>query len=230
MLCRLIALMLMFALGAAGGCTSAPAPAPQAPDAQALAEEAADSLEDLRSATVTLRTTGAIPGLVVHKAEARIRTEGGAAGSGRGEATIYRADGSADVEFTLADDTLTVVHENGDRSRLRAHGSYLPATLFSRDGPLGTMLTSATGLRTEATEEMDGVTTYRLGGELSRSVISSLLPQVTSDVQVKFWVGGPTAPALYRVWIQVPPPRPNQGAAMLEVGISEHNQPIPATR
>ncbi|MGH3518657.1 MAG: LppX_LprAFG lipoprotein [Haloechinothrix sp.] len=227
---RPIALLLALALGAITGCTSTPDPAPPSPDAAMLAGITADSLDDLRSATLSLRTTGAIPGLVVQRGDAAVSTVGGDTGTAHGEATLYDVDGGIGVEFTLAEGTLTLTDKDGERTELPAEGKFAPTTLFSRDGPLGALLTRATNLRTEGVEELDGVPTYRLSGALAQSVIAEQLPGITSDVEVKFWVGGESTPALHRVWIQVPPPRPNQGAAMLELGLSEHNVPIPPSR
>jgi lipoprotein LprG len=53
-----------------------------------------------------------------------------------------------------------------------------------------------------------------------------VVPGIKSDVDVKFWVDQAESHQLMRVWMQVPPSQPNEGAVMLELALSKQNVPV----
>jgi lipoprotein LprG len=73
------------------------------------------------------------------------------------------------------------------------------------------------------------VDTYRVGAKLSKAVISSVVPGIQSDVDIKFWVEKAATRRLMRVWLQIPPAKPNEGAIMLELALSNLNVPVTVT-
>lgn len=224
---RLIALLCALVVTAATGCSDSTGAAVRLPDPRELTSEAAAALDDQRSLTLSLRTTGAIPGFVVQSLEGFVSADG----TGHGEVTVYdTATGADDVEFTVTDGVLELTDSDGVRSRLPARGLYAPSALFGRTSALGFLLDRATSLRTEGTEELDGVGTYRVAGRVPQALIAELLPRVSSDVEVKFWIGQTGQRRVHRVWLQVPPPRAGEGASMLELGLTRHDQPAPTDR
>ncbi len=50
------------------------------------------------------------------------------------------------------------------------------------------MLENVTDARTEGTEDVDGVSTYKVTGRVTKDVVSSLVPGIDSDVDITFWL------------------------------------------
>lgn len=214
---------LVMGLAATAGC-AAPDAAEPLPDPAGTVGAARSSWAETRSATLTLRTIGAVPGLDVQKLDGYVTADGG----GAGEATVTTAEGTVDVEFTLSGGAVTLVDEDGVGKRI----SELPrvARLFGPTGSVATLLGHARALRTEGVEDLDGVATYRIGGRVAQVFAADLLPRTTSDVEVKVWVQRAGTPRVHRLWIQFPPPRAGEGATMLELGITGHDAPAPTDR
>ena len=72
----------------------------------------------------------------------------------------------------------------------------------------------------------DLLTIDRVAAKIPKGVISSVVPGIKSDVDVKFWVDQAESHQLMRVWMQVPPSQPNEGAVMLELALSKQNVPV----
>lgn len=224
---RLIALMCVLVLGAATGCSESTDAVEGLPNARGLTGAAVATLDDQRSVSLSLRTTGAIPGFVVQSLEGFVTAEGTA----HGEATVYDiATGPEDVEFTVTEGVLEITGEDDVRTKRPARGLYAPSALFGRTSALAFLLTRATSLRTEGTEDLEGVGTYRLAGRVPQALVAELLPRIPSDVEVKFWIAEARPHRVHRVWLQVPPPRAGEGASMLELALTRHDQPAPTDR
>lgn len=223
---RLIALVcaLIMGMGTVSGCTSSPGAAERFPEPRGLTRAAAAGLDKGHTATLILRTIGAIPGFAVQSLDGVVAADA----TGHGEATVTTPDGAEDVEFTLSRDGVLIVDSDDRQTKVGSRGLLSSATFFDRSGALGTLLSRATALSTEGVEELDGIPTYRVAGLVSREVITSVLPEAGSDVEVKFWIERAEHVRVHRVWIQFPPPRAGAGATMLELGISEHDAPLPS--
>lgn len=224
MVSRLIALVCALIMGAVSGCTSSPGAAERLPEPRQLTRAAAAGLDKGHTATLTLRTIGAIPGFAVQSLDGVVAADA----TGHGEATVTTPDGTEDVEFTLSRDGVLIVDSDDKQTNVGSRGLLSSATFFAPSGALGTLLSRATDLSTEGVEELDGIPTYRVAGLVSREVIASVLPEAGSDVEVKFWIERAEHARVHRVWIQFPPPRAGAGATMLELGISEHDAPLPS--
>lgn len=231
------------------GCTSAPEEPEHQPSGADLVDDASTALRDLRSVHFDLRTQGALDGFPVRSVEGSATRDGWAAGdvdlqrpttrtqysfeigerdqnssdSGNGGSNSNGSgngagrDGDTTVTLTDADDTATTVS---------LPRRFTPSTLLARDGGLRSLLDDATDLHTESREDIDDVPAYRVSARLPEAQISRLLPGIPDDVAAKFWVSDDPERTLLRVWLQVPPSTPNEGAVILELGLSEHNRPV----
>lgn len=193
--------------------TSSPLPA-----AKVLLDDSAAALRDLRDVRFEYSLNGRIPELDVRSAQGRASANGAA----EGEAEIETPDGGADVSFVVEGDTVTVTAESGGTERLPG-ASPNAATLLNPDTGLPSLLAAATDVRTENREELDGVSAYRVGGDVDRATISRLLPGAWADVEMKFWVSEGEGRELLRLWLQLPPRTENEGTVMLELALSDHN-------
>jgi lipoprotein LprG len=227
MLCRRIALVTVLALGLIGGCTSSPDTTGPMPDGRQLATESAESLRQLCSVRFSFGVSGTVPGLDVREVTGHAVLDGSRYGWARGEADIQRATEREQVEFLLQGESIRLTDEQGEVTERPVPAPYYPDAILDADGGLPELMTSATMLETEGTEELGEVSTYRIDGKLAAQVVSQLIPGIRSDVSVKFWVREQQPHELVRVWMQIPPRQPKQGAVMLELALSEHNQPVP---
>lgn len=227
MLCRRIALVTGLALGLIGGCTSSPDTTGPMPDGRQLVTESAETLRQLRSVHFSFGVSGIVPGLNVSEATGHAVLDGSRYGWARGTADVQRATERTQVEFLLRGESLRLTDEQGEVTERPVPAPYYPAAFLDSESGLPALLTSATKLETEGTEELGEVVAYRVDGKIAAEVVSRLIPGITSDVSVKFWVREQRPRELVRVWMQIPPRQPKQGAVMLELALSEHNEPVP---
>ncbi|WP_199433831.1 LppX_LprAFG lipoprotein [Qaidamihabitans albus] len=227
MLFRRIALVLL--LGALGGCTSAPDTAGPLPDGGSLVAASADALRDLRSVSFEFAVSGAIPGLAVREVTGEAARGEGAHGFAHGDVDVQHTDERAQYEFRVDGGTLYLTGSDDEHTEQPVPAGFDPARLLDPEDGLRSLLTGATNLRTESREKLGEVATYRVTGELPEHVVSALVPGIRSDAHVKFWVAEAAGRHLRRIWIQVPPRQPNEGAVTLELALSDHNAPVEPT-
>ncbi|GAA1245634.1 LppX_LprAFG lipoprotein [Prauserella halophila] len=230
------------------GCTSSPEAPESEPPGASLVRDASIALRDVTSVRFDLHTQGALPGFPIRSLDGVATRSGWAAGevdlqlpaervqyeyelghrdggsSSGGSPTSAVPDGSS--AEAAHDNTVTLTDSDDVTTTAVLPERFTAKSLLARDGGLRDLLGDATELSTESREDIEDVPTYRVSGTLPQADISELLPGVTDDVAVKFWVTDNPERTLLRVWLQVPPRRPNQGATMIELGLSEHNQPI----
>ncbi|GHF89032.1 lipoprotein LprG [Amycolatopsis bartoniae] len=224
---RRTASVLVLILALACGCAASPdtrGPLPAAPE---LVTAAAGSLGGVTSVQFDFSVSGIVPGLDVREVKGWASRAGGQYGSAVGQADMQESTNRFELSYEITGDELVLTDQHGAQTREPVPAEYAPAALLSHGLPK--LLTSATGLKTETKEDVKGVQTYRVTAELSKDAVSSVLPQIQSDVDVKFWVTQSEPRTLVRVWMQVPPRQPNEGAVMLELGLSGFNTPPSAT-
>ncbi|MTD58135.1 LppX_LprAFG lipoprotein [Amycolatopsis pithecellobii] len=229
MLRRHTAGVLLLILAVASGCSSSPDTRGPLPDAGELVNAAAATLGGVRSFHYDFSISGSVPGLDVREVTGWASRDGGPAGTSTGQADMQESANRFELRYEISGNQLVLTDQHGIRTQQPAPAGYNPATLLTAGRGLPKLLTSATGLKTETREDVKGVETYRVTGTLSQAVITTVLPQIWSDVDVKFWVTRAEPHTLVRVWVQVPPRQPNEGAVMLELGLSGLNTPAPTT-
>ena len=162
-----------------------------APDGQELLRDAAKSTAEIRSAHFTLAVNGEIPGLSVKRAEGDLTREGGPAGAAKGTVSMDLMGSLFEGDFVLVDDSLYVKGPTGGYQELPAsmvRSLYDPAAILDPEKGIANVLESVTDARTEGAEDVDGVSTYRVTGRVTKDVVSSLVPGIDSDVDITFWV------------------------------------------
>lgn len=218
----------MLILALAAGCSASPDTRGPLPDASELVTAAAATLGGITSVQFDFNVSGIIPGMDVREIKGWASRAGGPAGSAIGEADMQESTNRFELQYQISGDQLVLTDKHGTRTQEPVPAEYSPATLLAQGRGLSKLLTSATGLKTETKEDVKGAETYRVTGELSKDVVSSVLPQIQSAVDVKFWVTQAEPRNLVRVWMQVPPRQPNEGAVMLELGLTGVNT-LPST-
>jgi lipoprotein LprG len=227
MLCRRIALVAVLALGLTGACSPAPDTTGPLPDGSQLVTEAAESLTKLRSVRFAFGTSGTVPGLDIREITGHAVVDGSRFGWARGEADLQRATEREQVDFLLQGESVRLTDEQGDTTERPVPAPYYPAAILDADHGLAELMRRATGVETEGKEDLGEVQAFRINGSVPAEVVSMLVPGIQSAVDVKFWVSRQQPHELVRLWMQIPPLQPKQGAVMLELALSEHNVPVP---
>lgn len=225
---RRSALAGLLVLGLLGGCSSSLDTSGPLPDGHGLVTESAQALAGLRSVRFTFNSSGDIPGLPIRTVAGDATLDGGPGGSAKGDADMQELANRFQVTYVLSDGKvyLTPKSANAKAEVIPVPAGFSPASLLEPDGALHRMLTSATAMTTEAKEKLGDTQTYRVAAKLSRAVITSVIPGVHADVDVKFWVQEDAPHELMRMWIQIPPNESEEGAIMLELALSNHNVPV----
>ncbi|GAB2972624.1 LppX_LprAFG lipoprotein [Amycolatopsis acidiphila] len=225
MLRRRTAGVLLLILALASGCATSPDTRGPVPDGAELVTAAAATLGKISSVQFDFSISGIIPGLDVREVKGWASRAGGPAGSAIGQADMQESTNRFELKYEITGNQLVLTDQHGTRTQEPVPAEYSPAALLAEGRGLPKLLTSATGLKTETKEDVKGVETYRVTGELGKDAIASVVPQIQADVDVKFWVTQTEPRTLVRVWMQVPPRQPNEGAVMLELGLSGVNTP-----
>jgi lipoprotein LprG len=189
----------------------------------------AKALAGLRSVRFTLGVSGDVPGLPIRQIAGDATLDGSPQGTAKGRADVQESVNRFQLDYVLEGDKLYVTDKNGKHQEFPAPAVFTPAALLRTGGGLYRLLTKATDMQTEIEEKVNGVDTYRVGAKLSKAVISSVVPGIQSDVDIKFWVEKAATRRLMRVWLQIPPAKPNEGAIMLELALSNLNVPVTVT-
>lgn len=209
-------------------CSAAP-DARDLPAANDLVTAAASTLAGLNSIHYDFSVSGNIPGLDVREIKGWASRDGGPYGASTGQADMQESSNRFELTYQITGDQLVLTHSDGKRTQEPVSAPYSPRTLFDAAHGLPRLLTAATGVKTETEEDVKGTETYRVTGQLAKDVISGVLPQIQSDVDVKFWVTQSEPRSLVRVWVQVPPRQPNEGAVMIELALTAPNTPASTT-
>ncbi|GAB3587371.1 LppX_LprAFG lipoprotein [Amycolatopsis endophytica] len=215
-------LALVFAVSAA----CSPAPEEPLPDGRALVDAAETSLNGVRSVRFDFSVSSTIPGLDIREVKGQASKDGGPHGTAIGQADVQASADRFELDYVLVGDTVFLTDKKGAQTQVPVPADYNPMTMLDPEHGLPKLLADATALKTETKEDVLGVEAYRVTGELAKNVISDVIPGIQADVDVKFWVTQAEPRNLVRVWIQVPPRQPNEGAIQLELALSDQNVPV----
>lgn len=161
------------------------------PDGAGLLKDAAASSADIKSAHFTLQVNGEVPGLSVKKADGDLTREGGPAGAAKGTVSMELMGNLIEGEFVLVDDTLYIKGATGGYQELPAsmvRSLYDPAAILDPERGIAKVLGSVQNPKTEGTEDVDGVATYKVSGRVTKDVVADLVPGINSDVDITFWL------------------------------------------
>ncbi|EME50910.1 LppX_LprAFG lipoprotein [Amycolatopsis decaplanina] len=214
MRCRHLVPALLLTIGLIGGCAGSP----PLPPAQDYVSAAADSLVSLRSVRFTLAVNGVVAGLPVRGLDGEVSLEGGAIGNADLQDDFERMK----VKYRLSSSEITLSEPGGERV-IPASAPYTPKAMLGADGGLRRLLTGATELRGERWERVQDTDSFRIAAKVPAAVIGGIVPEIKSDVFVKLWISRDEPRRLVRVWLQVPPTRPEEFAVMLELALTRHN-------
>lgn len=161
------------------------------PDAASLMKDAAAATANVKSAHFTLTVNGDLPDLPVKNAEGDLTREGDNGGAAKGTVSMKLLGDVFEGDFVLVGNSLYIKGPTGGWQKLPAsmvRSLYDPAAILDPNRGVAKVLGSVQNPKTDGTEDIDGVPTYRVTGRVAKDVVSNLVPGVKSDVDVTFWV------------------------------------------
>jgi lipoprotein LprG len=194
MMRRILFVTLALTTAFATACSSSDSPPSDGgslPDGAGLLKDAAASMANVKSAHFTLTVNGDMPDLPVKKAEGDLTREGGEGGAAKGTVSMELMGSLFEGDFVLVDNSVHIKGPTGGWTKLPAslvRNVYDPAAILDPDRGVAHVLESARNAKTEGTEDIDGVSTYKVTSKVTKDVVSQLVPGIKSDVDVTFWV------------------------------------------
>ncbi|WP_436494125.1 LppX_LprAFG lipoprotein [Actinokineospora sp. HUAS TT18] len=161
------------------------------PDGATLMKDAAAATRDIRSAHFSLKVNGSVSAIPVQNAEGDLTREGGPSGAAKGTVKLTLLGQLIEGEFVLVDDSLYIKGPTGGFQKYPASltsNLYDPSAILNPDKGIANVLAKIKDPKTEAQEDVDGVSTYRVKGLGEKAVVSEIVPGVNSDVDVTFWL------------------------------------------
>lgn len=230
MMRRILFATLALATAFATACSSDDQPAGDGslPDGAGLLRDAAASTEDITSAHFTLTVNGEIQDLPVKNAEGDLTREGGAAGAAKGTVSMDLMGSLFEGEFVLVDDSLYIKGATGGWTEVPASFAkdvYDPAAILDPERGIAKVLASVRDPKTEAAEDIDGVSTYRVTGRVAKDVVATLVPGISADVDVTFWVRQDGGHQPVKASVKVP----GEGDPTVDVTLSDIDKQVSIT-
>jgi lipoprotein LprG len=229
MMRRILVASLALVAAAATACSSdEPADTGSLPDGAALLEDAAAATADITSAHFALIVNGEVPGLDVKNAEGDLTREGGPSGAAKGTVSMNLFGQLFEGEFVIVDDVAYIKGPTGDFTELSASmvsSLYDPAAILDPERGVAHVLSNIQDPKTEATEEVEGVSAYRVKGRVAKDVVAALVPGIDSDVEITVWLAeeGEHLPVKASVAV------PAEGDPTVDVTLSNIDQPVEIT-
>lgn len=223
-------LLAAVATMALAGCTAdPPARTESLPDGASLLKDATAAAKDISSAHFTLSVDGTIPAITVHSAEGDLTRQGGTSGAAKGQVSMELFGNLFDGEFVIVDDLVYIKGPTGGFQQVPSMllaNVYDPAAILDGERGIANVVGNVRNPRTEGTEELSGTPTYRVSGQVTKDVVSSLVPGVTTDVDITFWLRQDSKQPV-KAAVRMPAGDGKTGTVV--VTLSEVNKPVTIT-
>jgi lipoprotein LprG len=157
------------------------------PAGDTLLKESAAAMHDVKTAQFKITSDGPIAGLSLRKAEGQLTREG----SAKGTAEIEQSGQPVEVSFVIVGDKIYLKGPTGGYQALPlalAASVYDPSAILNPDKGIAKVLSTASDAKTEATEDVDGTSTYRVAATMNATDLATVVPGVTGAVPGKLWI------------------------------------------
>lgn len=186
---RVLIALLSLAVFGMTACTQETAPPDTAslPDAKTLLADSAVAMGAVESAHVKIETEGEISTVPLRRAEGDLLRSGDA----KGAIQLLQSGVLVEMEFVVVGDFIHLKGATGGWQKLplsAASAIYDPSIILDPDRGIVKVLSTAADPVTEAKEEVDGVSAYRVAVSLNDAAVSALVPGVTAGATGKLWL------------------------------------------
>ncbi|CAN5471122.1 lipoarabinomannan carrier protein LprG [soil metagenome] len=220
---------MVAALGAAAvlvaGCSSSETSSEPLPDAAELLGQSSQTTKGLQSAHLDITVNGTIEGLPLKTLTGDLTNV--PATAVQGNATISMAGSDVDAGLIVIDNVLYASLTPDSWLDLGpAADIYDPSTILNPNGGLAGMLDSFTDPKSDAAENVNGIDTVKISGNVSAESVNALIPQLkaTDAVPASAWIEKDGDHNLVQAQIE-----PSSGNSIL-VKLSEWNKPVTVTK
>ena len=197
----------------------------QLPEAAGLIQQSIEATKKLSSAHLEIVITGKIDGLPLKTLSGDLTNVPTVAV--KGNSTISMGGSDVDVELVVLDGTLfAALTPNNWLDMGPAVDIYDPSVILNPDAGLANMLANVTNATSEASEQVGGVPTVRIAGEVGAAAVNKLIPQLKA-----------TGPLPATVWIEKDAPhqlvqaKVDQSAGnSVSLTLSEWDKPVTVTK
>lgn len=195
------------------------------PEAAGLVQQSIEATKKLSSAHLEIAVTGKIDGLPLKTLSGDLTNVPSVAV--KGKSTISMGGSDVDVELVVLDGTLyAALTPNNWLDMGPAVDIYDPSVILNPDAGLANMLANVTNAASEASEDVGGVPTVRITGEVGAAAVNKLIPQLKAS-----------GPLPATVWIEKDAPhqlvqaKVDQSAGnSVSLTLSEWDKPVTVTK
>lgn len=222
-----IGAVLLFGLALLAGCSGGGSSTANLPAAGGLLSASAASMRAVTSVHFTINVNGTLSSVPVKTAEGDLNSQGQA----KGDAKLSELGQLVQVDFVLINGSFYLKGLTGGYQKIPATlaGSLFdPSAILDPSRGVAAVVAGLGSPKTEAQEQVDGQSTYRISGSVSKAVVSALIPGISSDVQAKVWVNTDAKHLPVKAEFTVPGTDGAQGATV-DVDISGYNAPVTVT-
>jgi len=157
------------------------------PDGSTLLSESATAMRSVETAHIVISIDGVIGSLPIQKAEGDLKRNGDA----KGDVQLQQFGQLIQLDFVLFGGDAYLKFPTGGWQKSEGGTSafpYDPSAILDSDRGISKLLTTATNARTEGSETVGGVDTYRVAVDFDNTAASVLVPGVPPGVKGQVWL------------------------------------------
>jgi lipoprotein LprG len=157
------------------------------PNGTTLVSESATAMRSVQSTHIVIDVDGTIGSLPIKKAEGDLKRDGDA----KGNIKLQQLGQLIQLDFVLVGNDAYLKFPTGGWQKSTGGSSsfpYDPSAILDSDRGVAKLLATATNARTEGSETVDGVDTYRVAVDYDNIAASALVPGVPPGVKGQVWL------------------------------------------
>jgi len=195
------------------------------PEATALLQQSIETTKALTSAHIEITVTGTIEGLPLKKLSGELTNV--PATAVQGNATITMGGSDIDAELVVIDEHLfAALSADSWLDMGPAVKIYDPSTILNPDTGLANMLSSFADAKSEAIEEVGGVETVKVTGQVSADAVNKLIPRLkaTGPMPGTAWIEKDGDHKLVEARLEP------SNTSSIQMKMSDWNKPVTVTK
>ncbi len=207
------------------GCSSKSESSESLPDAAGLLQQSSQTTKGLKSGHLDIVVNGTIDGLPIKRLSGDLTNV--PATAVQGSATITMAGSDVDVDLVVIDNTLfAALTPNNWLDMGAAADIYDPSAILNPENGLANLLASFSDPKSDAIEEINGVSTVKVTGTVNAEAINKLIPQlkVSGSVPGTAWIENGGDHNLVQAQVE-----PSSGGSIV-MTLSKWNAPVTVTK
>jgi lipoprotein LprG len=155
------------------------------PDGAALVAEAATAMTNVETVHIVLDINPAVGALPITRAEGDLKRDGDA----KGAIQLLAGAQLLEVDFVIIGSKAWLKYPTGGWQSVSGIAAiYDPSAILDPQRGVANLLSTATNARTEATEKVNGVDTWRVTVDIDQKAANTLVPGVPAGLTGIVWI------------------------------------------